>query len=53
MRSGRLRPNIATNLEFQTQWINAGLESEPDLGIVGIRFKGVMFKGGSWSIDSS
>ena len=52
MRSGRLRPNIATNFTSQPHWINVGLEYKPDLDILDIRLKGVMCRGGSWWIDS-
>ena len=46
MRSGRLRPNIATNFTSQPHWINVGLEYKPDLDILDIRLKGVMCRGG-------
>ena len=45
MRSLRLRPKIALNYICWPLCINAGLESESDLGILNIILKGVMCKG--------
>ena len=47
-----MRPNIAPNFVCQKHCMNTGLESKPDLGILGISLKGKMCMKESWWIDS-